>query len=1345
MRHRHTLLVATAGLLMLLATRGAEPAAEREPVLSFGVIGMAGGAVQALAGYGDELGVRVTHLTAEQFRTDPLPDLSRFDALLTFFASGDLREQYRRAITAARTKKPALRVFCVGPPAVFQAWAGWVGEANLVNDARLAAYYGMSRESMRDLLRYALVAHFERPGEVPPPGAGKVVRIHHPDYGEPDDLDTFLAAAAAAGWDTTHCPRVALGSWRHHVLFHQPQVIDGLIRELAGRGILAVCLVADDAGFRERLKRFRPDLVIMTSHTQEPVEFWQELGVPRLHALWFTGESIDQWRSSDQTGMAKSAIFHQITAAELKGATECLTAGGTRSGGDSGEEILPIPDRIRRLGGRTAAWIALARQEPAARRLAIVVYDRDADKAGLLSGPAHNLNAPRSLLKLLAALQEAGYGLRGLPADEAELLQRLVEHGRQMGAWEPGALDRLATSGKAVLVPEEQYRAWFEESVPAWRRDQVVKQWGPPPGDIMVWAHDGKRFLVLPGVDLGSVRLLTQPLKGETITASLQKEDPDESLLPPTHHFLATYLWIQREFHASALLHFGSHGSEWLFPGKQAVLSAADWSDILLGDLPNVNPWLMTNTSELLPCKRRAQGVTIGFLPAPLMAAGLSDELLNLESTIGKYESLDAGALKQRFAAAITEQVKACGLDRELDLRPGADGMVGTADITRLSGYLHDLGNEQIPACMHVLGEPPPPAVLIPYLVSCMGKRPLDAFGELFPDLAGLPGGDPLQAKAGEVLEAMLHQGRSAPEAIAACGGRLPPGGALPTALREGLDAALQMAAGLQEAHGEIDRILAALNGRFIPPGPAGNPERNPAVIPSGRNLFVMNPQELPSRASWELGSKLIRDYLENQRQATGHYPRKIAFSLVPFATYSDFGIIESQILFLMGVRPIWDSRNAVCGVELIPAAELGRPRIDVFLSVRSIYRDELPSLVLLLDRAVRLAASQKEAGNYVYEDSMASRSELTAQGVPAPRAEVLAKARLFGAKPEEIIDSHNWFFYLSERSGEWDSREDLLKVYLDHSKHVYTEGAWGENAPAAFDQAIRGTELILRSWYDSRDAVLSNKFAWWVDGMLSLAIKQVTGSEPDYLFVDVRNPDQAGIVDAGAVVQKDFRARLTNPRWIAATMRDGYAGASAMATAVDNLMGWEITREASVSDAQWEELVDVYVRDRRNLHLREWLDASNPYAFQKLTVTLMETMRKGFWNASPQTRQEVVAAYADSVARHGRSGGPREGGNQKLDAFVGEVLGKARTAEADRLLERFRQRSAEQTATGGTPLDPVTVQGQRLERLDPAHETSPDDGCRTGLLAAGAALLVVLAGFLAGGSASRDTHERPL
>lgn len=525
---------------------------------------------------------------------------------------------------------------------------------------------------------------------------------------------------------------------------------------------------------------------------------------------------------------------------------------------------------------------------------------------------------------------------------------------------------------------------------------------------------------------------------------------------------------------------------------------------------------------------------------------------------------------------------------------------------------------------------------------------------------------------------------------------------------------------GFARTHEEIDNLLRALDGRFVPPGPGNSPDRNPAALPTGRNMYVMNPEEVPSRPSWEIGKTLVGQLLEQQLESKGHYPGKVGFTLNSFATFQDYGVMESQILYLMGVRPVWDSRNLVVDVELIPAKELGRPRIDVFIAGLSYYRDMLPTRMRFLDKAVRLVAGLEEEGNRVYEHSIRVREELESQGLDPEKAAILSRARIFGYPPGQYGSAS--YYYLVEKSGEWKDREELINIYLDQVRYAYTDGLWGEEAPLAYDRHIQGTEVLLRSWSDRTRSPLSNKYDWYHGGSLSLAIKHLTGKEPEFFLSDVRDPDRTRMVNAEDALRQDFRVRLLNRKWIEGMMKEGYAGADQIAKHVSNTMGWKIMREKSISDDLWEEIVKIYLRDSRNLHIREWFEAENPFALQELTEILLETIRKGYWQASEENIQTITSAYVESVARHGPSNGLMSGGNRDLEKFVQERLAAPGSRTSPETIAAYQAQLSRSRA------DDTQVSGQVMQ--DVAAGVHDDRVARIALFL-GAMGLLILTGFV--------------
>ncbi|MFV1981773.1 MAG: cobaltochelatase subunit CobN, partial [Rhodothermia bacterium] len=499
-----------------------------------------------------------------------------------------------------------------------------------------------------------------------------------------------------------------------------------------------------------------------------------------------------------------------------------------------------------------------------AKKIAFVYYDREMGKAELMRGSATGMfmNGPRSLVKVLNQMQKAGYSISRVPADEDELVDWMIGRGRQIGIWAPGVLDRLARSGDAVLIPAETYNTWFETKVPEKERQALIQRWGPPPGDFLVWENDGNKFLVIPRIDLGNVILLPQPLRGEAHDTSLVHD----KLVPPPHNYLATYFWLQETFGANAMVHFGTHGTEFMLPGKPTGLSRADWPDIVMGTMPNINPWIINNLGESSPARRRAYAVLIDHLVPPSVNAELADELLNLHNDIDKWVTLEAGALREKFRESVTNQFRDANLEQDLHIEMSDGRLLTAVEIERLLEYLHNIHNETTPVSLHVLGEPPRDDLLVPWIVTCLRKQFRDGLGKVIqvPPTEALNSGDRqkyLRRKAEEIVTLVLRQDFSPEDAIQSLGGKLPPEG-LPEPVQKGMELALRLKENFAQTHKEVDNLLAALDGKFIPPGPGNSPDRNPAVVPTGRNMVVMNPEEVPTHPSWEIGKQLIDQLL---------------------------------------------------------------------------------------------------------------------------------------------------------------------------------------------------------------------------------------------------------------------------------------------------------------------------------------------------------------------------------------------------------------------------------------------------------------------------------------------------
>ena len=310
------------------------------------------------------------------------------------------------------------------------------------------------------------------------------------------------------------------------------------------------------------------------------------------------------------------------------------------------------------------------------------------------------------------------------------------------------------------------------------------------------------------------------------------------------------------------------------------------------------------------------------------MAGEIDDELLNLQGDLLKFHRVKEGSLRERFRQTISDDVYRLHLDKDLHWEASDRPLLDDDQMMQLAGYLNQVDAERVTLDRHVLGRSPPINLAVPYIVTCLGKRFLDGLAEVVPvpaEARQLPGDDRkyLREQAEQIVRLMVDEGFSGEEAVEAGGGD-------PEAIPAEMWDDLSTATALHEAFGlcshEIDRLLAMFSGRFVPPGPSSPPERNPASVPTGRNMYVMNPEEIPTRQSWEVGKRLVDDLLTKQHEEKGSYPRKIAYTIHTRGTMTDFGVAESQILYTLGVRPIWDRGGRVTDLELIPTEELGRP-----------------------------------------------------------------------------------------------------------------------------------------------------------------------------------------------------------------------------------------------------------------------------------------------------------------------------------------------------------------------------------------------------------------------------------
>ncbi len=1176
---------------------------------------------------GTEKGLQIAFVTADQILNESRDVLDGTQLLFVLNLNTNHARLLAPRLTAIRAKNPHLRIIALDKREAQME----LEKANLLErDPKIVAYWiANGAENTLRMLAYIKATYLGLPTQIEPP-------ISIPEYGYylpecADALASMKEVREKAAWKE-NAPTAAIIIQQSFWITHDTKVTDAEIAALRKEGFNVVTIFGD-RGERvsEMLREVKPDLIVEDRHgtmwnDSGPRTVLEELDAPYLRPISMLGATLEEWQN-DPRGLTPRDQAMFMSLQESKGTIEPVVVGGLKASIAGYKLHEPIEERVERFAQRAAAWVRLRRKPNSEKRVAIIYYNKMLGKDDLMRGSPTGafLDGPESLMRFLPKMKEKGYRIDNLPRDGAQLIDRIRESGRNIAPWAQGELNTMARQPDAVLVPAEKYAEWFNTRLPQTQREDMIRRYGPPPGRLSVAELDGKKFILLPAVQVGNVWLMAQPERGECMdTALLHSRD-----VPPPHNYLAFYWWLQTEWKADALIHWGTHGSLELLPGKENGLSKDDWSDICVGTLPVIDLWIMDNIGESTIARRRSYALLVDHLVPPPERAEVDNELKLLAEDIQKYEGLEAGLLKEQYRIRITQQTACAHLLDGLKLTLPQDGKLTDEQIDAVDEHLDELYHEHAPMSLHILGQAPAPERMVSWLVSILHQPFLDRVAEAF----AIPSTNPHHAA--------LAQEKAEGVITASVLGNAPP----PPMLEKDVTFGREMAGRLRAVDGEITNLLRALEGRYIKPGPGPDPIRNPGSVPSGRNLYALNPEEIPTKAAWEVGKILVDEMLKKR------LPKKVGVDLSGMTTMQDYGVMEAQVLYLMGVRPIWDANNLAIDVELISAEELKRPRIDVFMAMGGHYKENFTSRVTLLDKAVRLVSALQEKDNHVREGTETVRQHLLTKGLSAAQAESLAPARIFGTKPGNL--SGTKILYLVPRSGVWENPDELVDIYIDNMSYVYTGDVWGERVDGLYDEAIQNTDTLVRVWASNMTSQLSNHHAYEYLGGLSMAVKKLTGHEPQAFIADVRDPDRARMRNFEEVLDSNFRTELLNKKWIEGMKAHGYAGAGHVAELVKNTMGWSVTRESSVGESTWKDIYDTYVQDKYNLGTREWFEKSNPHAMQELSATLMESARKGYWHPSAEVQAQLASMYAQSVALHGDSNGMVSGGNTKLSAFV--------------------------------------------------------------------------------------------
>jgi cobaltochelatase CobN len=841
-------------------------------------------------------------------------------------------------------------------------------------------------------------------------------------------------------------------------------------------------------------------------------------GVPVLQAVVATTKR-EAWENGAR-GLTSADLAMHVVLPELDG--RILAGALSFKAPEAADDELgftglvnrPEPDRIAQVAERVAALARLQATPPAERRVAVLMPDY-AGAPGR-TGWAVGLDVPASVLALLGDLRATGYEVEGAPDDERALLDALFEppHPEVPVADRPRRMlqrerDRASFEAPLRGAPQDEvvlsvdaYQRLLTQ-LPAEARAALHTAWGEPASDPD--ARDGAfHFRV---ASFGNILVAIAPDRGRHENRRTDYHDP---ALPPRHALLAFGLWLRHVAQADALVHMGAHGTlEWL-PGKHVALTSACFPEAVLGALPVIYPFIVSNPGEAAQAKRRIAAVTLGHLPPPLIEGGLSGEARELERLLDEYAQADGldRRRRERLATLIVEEAERTGLAREA----GVDGDADEA-LKRIDAWLCDVKELRLKDGFHIYGR-------------------------------------------------------------GACG------------------------------EAERDALLAALDGRRVAAGPAGAPGRGRTdVLPTGRNLFTSDPRTLPTPTAFDLGRLAAEEVVRAYAQAHGDWPRSLVLDLWGSASLRTGGEEIAQGLALMGCRPMWDNATGrVTGIEVLPTAAMGRPRVDVTFRISGLFRDLFPAQIALIDAAVRAVAARDEPAE---DNPLAATPNAPRIFGTAPGA--------YGAGVEQMLGTA--------------TREAMGDAYLDAASHAYG-GAEGEGqASDAFAERVAAADLLVHAGDDpGRDLLEGDADLAFIGGFAAAAER--LGRMPDLVVLDTADPTHPRARPLSEALARIVRGRA-DPRYLAGLMRHGPRGAAEMAETVDRLVGFAETTRA-VPSHLIELLHDAFLGDAA---VRDFLMAASPEAARAVAARFSDARAKGLWHPRRNDVDSSLAALGGEAA----------------------------------------------------------------------------------------------------------------
>ncbi|MDO4454041.1 MAG: cobaltochelatase subunit CobN [Eubacteriales bacterium] len=960
----------------------------------------------------------------------------------------------------------------------------------------------------------------------------------------------------------------------------------------------------------------------------------KKLSCPVIKPICSYNMTMEEWRKNPDGTIAD--VAWNIALPELDGMIEPVFIGAQEQYGES-EYRVPVESRIKKLVRRLAKWINLKKKNNKDKKIIFMLNNNPCTSVEASVGGGANLDTLESIVRVMKAMEEKGYHLENISKTGDELIKTIMAR-KALSDFRWTTVEEIVRKGGVLAqVSREQYEQWFRE-LPEDLRCSIEENWGKPVGEGMV--KDGK--LLITGVQYGNVIVCVQPKRGCMGskcdgTSCRILHDPH---IPPTHQYLATYRWFERIFGADVLIHVGTHGNLEFLPGKSVALSDSCCTDACLGELPLLYIYNADNPPEATIAKRRALAVTIDHMQTNMIQGGLYDKLEEIDEMLNQYQKTKFSDVAQAHLMEhfIYDEIKNNELLSSIDLTDYHDHF--DEIVSKCHKILSTVKNTQIQDGMHILGEIPEDEKLIDMIASILRfegvenqsirKKICDLLGFDFQTLLNTQGDfyESYEMTGGEILAELdlivrniirlflsdkeFKDQKEIFRKFSVIDTEYIP------EINHFKERVADIASRIYNSR-EIEALLEGMSGDFIQPGPAGVITRGrDDVLPTGRNMYSLDPEKVPTKAAWEIGKRLGNEVLKKFLKEEGHYPENMALYWMTTDIMWADGEGMAQILYMLGVEPVWLPNGKVHTFKIIPLEELGRPRIDITVKISGILRDNFQNCVAIADDAVRTVASLDEPidKNFVRKHTLESMRE----------EEMLtfddAATRIFGAQPGTYTAGVNLMIY----SSSWEEQGDIGDLFALYNQYSYGRDRFGKEAIGMLKKNLSTVELTYDKVTSDEHDLLGCCCYFANHGGMTAAAQNFSGKKIKTYYGDSRESTNVEVRTLGEEISRVVNGKLLNPKWIEGQKKAGYQGAGDISKRVGRVYGWDAATN-TVDDRIFDNITKTFIANEEN---REFFMENNPWALEEMSRRLMEAYNRKLWNPQDDLLEEIQNAYLE-------------------------------------------------------------------------------------------------------------------